>query len=539
MDIATVTRGWLAIGGLMAIALTPGLPLGSPAVAQSSSLGPEGIDALRLHQAPYNLRGEKIAIGQVEMGRPNQFGLDKIAYEGMPVVVRRVLRLDRWPPSDEDVDSHATSVAAILISQDKRYPGIAPAAMLYSSAVGPRDNGNAQPEECLAAQAVALQNGGDVRAINFSFGEPLNQDPRPQPRLDGNALLTQCIDWLSRVHHTLFVVAGNQGEGGIPIPTDNFNGINVAYSRRVGGVFTKVAIANLGSEPTLRSPRFPEPEKDDGPRRSINLVAPGSQISLLEPDGRVQVGSGTSFAAPHVVGTIALLQQLVDRQFRAGVEHWSLMGRHPMVIKAVLLNSADKLQDQGDGLRLGMSRTLLDIRNQTWLESDAYSDRAIPLHRDQGTGHLNAYRAYQQLAAGTFTPGLIPVMGWTFSQLAEAGQDYVLNTPLQAGSYLAATLTWERTVELVDSNANGLYDQGESFTDKGLNNLDLYLLPIDAEDIRENIWSSESQVDNVEHIFYQIPKTGRYKLRVVYHRPGAQPPLQPYALAWWAVAAQP
>jgi len=217
---------------------------------------------------------------------------------------------------------------------------------------------------------------GDVRAINFSFGEPLSRDPRDQPRLDGDALLTQCIDWSSRVHQTLYVVAGNQGMGGIPIPTDNFNGINVAYSRRVEGVFRKIDFANLGSEPTLRSPRSPGTETNEGPRRSINLVAPGSQITLIDPDG-------------HVVGTVALLQQLVDRQLRAGVEHSSLEGRHPLVMKAVLLNSADKLEDEGDGQRLGMGRTLLDAYNRNWIDSDAYRDRAIPLHQDLGTGHLN------------------------------------------------------------------------------------------------------------------------------------------------------
>ncbi|MFZ4641318.1 MAG: S8 family serine peptidase [Nodosilinea sp.] len=543
MTLVDQGRSRLAIGPIITLALASLLPLTPSVQAQSTSMGPQGIDALRLHQAPYRLTGRKIAIGQVEMGRPSQFGLDKIAYEEMPVAVRRVLRLTGWALPDEDVDGHAANVAGIMISRDKRYPGVAPEALLYSSAVGPTETISAQPEECLAAQAVALQNGGDVRAINFSFGEPLSRDPRPQPLLDGNALLTQCIDWSSRVHHTLYVIAGNQGRGGIPIPTDNFNGINVAYSRRVGGVFTEVDFANLGSEPTVRSPQSPGPEKDEGPRRSINLVAPGSQISLLDPDGLGQVGSGTSFAAPHVVGVIALLQELVDRQWRAGVANWSLGGRDPMVMKAVLLNSADKLQDTGDGLRLGMSRTLLDNHNQNWLDSDAYRDRAIPLHRDLGTGHLNAYRAYQQLVAGAFAPGPVPPMGWTLSQLAwdgsETVQDYLLTPPLKAGSYLSATLTWQRRVELVDSNGNGLYDRGESFADEGLNNLDLYLLPIDAEDIRDNIWSSESQVDSVEHIFYKIPQTGRYKLRVVYHQQSHNQPIQPYALAWWAVAAQP
>ncbi|MEO1068232.1 MAG: peptidase S8 and S53 subtilisin kexin sedolisin, partial [Cyanobacteria bacterium J06638_6] len=226
------------------------VPVALPVLALSESVGPQGIDARRLHGAPYDLTGEKIAIGQVEIGRPSLFGIDKVAPANLPVTVRRVLLLDDWAAADEYVDGHAANVASVMISQDKLHTGVAPEALLYSGAVGPLVEGTAQPEECLASQAVALQNGGDVRAINFSFGEPLSRDPRPNPVLDGNALLTQCIDWSARVHSTLYVIAGNQGRGGIPIPTDNFNGINVAYSRQVNGEFNKIDYSNLSSEPS-------------------------------------------------------------------------------------------------------------------------------------------------------------------------------------------------------------------------------------------------------------------------------------------------
>jgi hypothetical protein len=141
-----------------------------PGLALSESVGANGIDARRLHEAPYNLTGGKIAIGQVEIGRPSQFGLDKVAYEAMPVMVRRVLYQDGLATADEYVDGHAANVASVMISQDKELTGVAPDAMLYSGAVGPLEGRSAQPEECLAAQTVALQNSGDVRAINFSFG---------------------------------------------------------------------------------------------------------------------------------------------------------------------------------------------------------------------------------------------------------------------------------------------------------------------------------------------------------------------------------
>ena len=48
-----------------------------PALALSNSVGSKGINALRLHQSPYNLLGRKIGIGQVEIGRPGKFGIDK------------------------------------------------------------------------------------------------------------------------------------------------------------------------------------------------------------------------------------------------------------------------------------------------------------------------------------------------------------------------------------------------------------------------------------------------------------------------------
>ncbi|MGB3491097.1 MAG: hypothetical protein WBA57_00095, partial [Elainellaceae cyanobacterium] len=93
-------------------------------------------------------------------------------------------------------------------------------------------------------------------------------------------------------------------------------------------------------------------------------------------------------------------------------------------------------------------------------------------------------------------------------------------------------------VLLNDSNNNDIYDLGETFTDEGLNNLSLYLMPADSDDINDNLWSSISAVDSVEHIFHQIPATGQYKIRVVYDDQ-VNDPMQPYALAWWGDAAQP
>ncbi|MCU0570348.1 MAG: peptidase S8 and S53 subtilisin kexin sedolisin, partial [Oculatellaceae cyanobacterium Prado106] len=64
------------VWGLSGLTLSLAL-LGIPAIARTivSSIGDTGVQAGILHAPPYNLTGRKIAIGQVEIGRPALFGL--------------------------------------------------------------------------------------------------------------------------------------------------------------------------------------------------------------------------------------------------------------------------------------------------------------------------------------------------------------------------------------------------------------------------------------------------------------------------------
>jgi hypothetical protein len=525
----------IGVGSIVSI-MTP-----SWALPTANSVGSAGIDALRLHQSPYNLTGKKIAIGQVEIGRPGRFGWDKVAQDPK-FELEGIFYQNGAAKSDRNIEQHAMMVASVIKNRDKKFPGVAPDARLYSSAVGNLDR-IGQPEECLSIQHIAKQNGGDIRAINLSFGEPLARDPRPDPKLDGNALFTQCLDWLARVGNVTYLVAGNQGKGGIAIPTDNYNGINVAYSAIRQGIYRKLDFSNLSEAPIGTAKKLADREVNANNRRSIGLVAPGANLQLYNLAGKITPTTGTSFATPHVTGTVALLQEFGDRQLRTRPQmpldlrsRWSVDARRHEVMKAVLLNSAEKIQDAGDGLRLGMTRTILAKNNRDWTESEAALEQEIPLDYQLGAGQLNAFRAYQQFSAGQYHPSaFVPPIGWDYRML-DVGvyRDYHLDRPLAERSWVSITLAWDRLVELQDKNGDGEYDRGESFIDRGLNQLDLYLLPADADNLDRSVWSSVSSVDSVQHMFHQVRRAGKYKIRVRF-RNAVNVPRQAYALAWWTV----
>ncbi|MGI0480931.1 S8 family serine peptidase [Geminocystis sp. CENA526] len=499
-----------------------------PVWSLNDSLSEKGIDVLRLHEAPYNLQGRKIGIGQVEIGRPKKFSLDKVSPLHKRLPIARLFYRNQPAQPNAHIDNHAMMVASVMVNNHKNLRGVAPLANLYSGAIGSLKTA-AQPEECLTTQHIALQN--NVRSINLSFGESLARDTRENAQLDGNALLTQCLDWSARVHNILYVVAGNQGLGGIPIPTDNYNGITTAYSMRKGGIFSKVDFANLSVSPVGIAKGLIRQEINVGGRRGVSLLAPGSKIDVYNVDGRIERVSGSSFAAPHITGSIALLQEAGNNFLRQNPNTWTRDFRNHQVMKAILLNSADKLKDQGDDKLLGMTRNVYTQKNQTWLESDAYKNPEIPLDMQMGTGHLNTMRAYYQLKAGQYNyDEKVPIMGWNYTQIEENNfQDYIIKQPLKADHFISITLAWNRLVELDDVNNNQQYDIGEKFIDRGLNNLDLKLITNDQEE--KIVCSSVSKVDSVEHIFCPIPKTGEYKIRVQFTEK-VNNPMQSYGLAW-------
>jgi PEP-CTERM motif len=86
-----------------------------------------------------------------------------------------------------------------------------------------------------------------------------------------------------------------------------------------------------------------------------------------------------------------------------------------------------------------------------------------------------------------------------------------------------------------DVNNNELYDPAtDSLTAKAADVLYMYLMPKLSNNIADAIWSSISNIDNLQHIFYKVPNAGDYKLRVLFQADNASAETN-YGLAWWTV----
>jgi len=311
---------------------------------------------------------------------------------------------------------------------------VAAQASLFSAAIDFGAFPTLEDAAGAAGQFIATNNLVRIHAINLSFGIDV-----PSGYLgDGTNKFSSFIDWSARVHDVLYVVAGEEVNVPIGVPSDNFNGITVAMSRKdSSGKYRIVDDDNV----FLSNPFSPLSERTYtdllAPGRGVLVTGPGNSSSIAPP--------GTSFAAPHVTGGVALLQEHANTQIGNGVAGWTPQARRHEVMKAVLMNSADKVAG-----RLGSTRTVLKKNGDTWDQSLADRDSFIVLDEGMGAGHLNVARAVTQYASGAQGPNGVPVplIGWDYDSTDFDGDinKYVLNQELAQGSYISITLAWDREV---------------------------------------------------------------------------------------------
>ena len=238
---------------------------------------------------------------------PAGYPKGQTAYTNAKVIVARAFppASPTWKhaskPFDPEFSSHGTHVAGIAagnantLAEGVRISGVAPRAYLgnYKALTIPTDadvglDGNSP--ELVAAIEAAVADGMDV--INMSLGEP-----EIEPSRD---IVVKALGAAARAGVVPVVSAGNDfdefGRGSIG-PAAAPEAITVgAVSTSRGG--PEGVVASFSGGPTPLSLQL-KPE----------LSAPGVGILSAAPRSAYTSLSGTSMAAPHIAGAVALLLQ--------------------------------------------------------------------------------------------------------------------------------------------------------------------------------------------------------------------------------------
>ena len=226
-----------------------------------------------------------------------------------------------------DLMGHGTAVAGVALANTATKKGVAPFAgygVILKAGYRTKTGGGAMNvADALialdwAAREAPLPQGVGIAGINFSFGGSTNQDDDP---------LTQAFDAFVYTYQIpLSIAAGNGGgtQKTLYTPAPCYNGIAVAASDdRNTLTRSDDVIASFSSRgPTVAG------------RKKPDITVPGTNISTTSGSGSgFSTFSGTSFAAPHVSGALALLHD-------TGIHD-------PLLLKAVLINSAEDRGDPG------------------------------------------------------------------------------------------------------------------------------------------------------------------------------------------------
>ncbi|MFI7604183.1 S8 family serine peptidase [Micromonospora sp. NPDC049366] len=244
------------------------------------------IGAPAAHQAGYTGRGVRVAV------------LDTGVDTTHPDLAGRVAESQNFTeePATTDVVGHGTHVASIIAGSGAasggRYRGVAPDATLLSGKVC-EVFGCTDSAILAGMQWAAVDQRADV--INISIGG------MDTPELDP---LEEAINQLTAATGALFVVsAGNDG-GFAPVSSPATADAALA----VGAVDRDDVLAEFSS----RGPRTgDEALKPDLTAPGVEIVAARAAEGVIgDPAGEGYVSiSGTSMAAPHVAGAVALLAQ--------------------------------------------------------------------------------------------------------------------------------------------------------------------------------------------------------------------------------------
>ena len=381
-------------------------------------------------------------------------------------------------------NEHGIMIAGILGSDGinqadefTEYIGMAPQISLANAAVfGEMDdvtmpvwqeglNWLVSPDEDTSIAPSFERHSADV--VTFSLAlDPLNDDA---PLSNGNSFISSYFDFISYTEGTpICCAAGNFGDpdswpsctGITIVPADAYNVITVgATSEDFTAVGSRSSYSNM---------------IDD--RCMVNMVAPGSYITSCNSDWKDSedwkegLDSSTSYATPHVAAITASVNKMLRfYSSHAGIDPVN----HGLITRAILMNSANKLDDWDNG------------------------PTDHPLDTKQGTGQLDAVSAVEALAHYEDDD-----LQWDWINLEEEDSNYLYHFYIPETTDFSATATWNRHVMDPDDPPD-------------INQVFMTLYDIDhSQEMSVDLQKSVSLLDNFQHIYYPDISPGHYAIEI-------------------------
>lgn len=231
-----------------------------------------------------------------------------------------------------DETGHGTKVAGVIAAEYGNGIGVTGIAGPFDVKVLPLKvfGATSKTKVSYIVAAIDYALSRDIDVINLSFGGPIKSD------IENNALQRAIAAGI-----TVVAAAGNEGEKG----NQEF------YPASYDNVISVGGVDELNRH--VKSSNFSE---------KISLVAPGTFIYTTLPYNQYGFGEGTSFSAPIVAGTAAILKSLQPE-------------KTPQQIKKLLQDTSTPLIDSGNIVNFGSGVLNLNALHQ------ALSPKKIPVER--------------------------------------------------------------------------------------------------------------------------------------------------------------
>ena len=300
------------------------------------------IDVRRVWET-FNFTGENVTVAVVDTGiDATHVGLDDLddnssTYDPKVIGWVDFVNNKTVPYDDNGHGSHVAGIIAGTGAPDYKYIGVAPKARLVGVKVL-NSSGEGDAEHVLLGLQWLIDNKKkfNITVVNISF---TSDEPS-----DGTDVVSLAVDRLVLDGMTVAVAAGNSGNKGIGSPAASLLAITV-------GSTTKDRL-----HPTLASTSSRGPTLDE--RIKPDVCAPGVGIMSVRANSKIGYvsKSGTSMAAPHVAGLVALIEDANNTLTPAEIKFILTNTSRPFYNPSKIPNN-----DEGYGLIQGMAAVKLAL----------------------------------------------------------------------------------------------------------------------------------------------------------------------------------